>query len=457
MEPGALQCPCCGERVDLFGAHWRDEIALRDPQTGAANYALLRELSGHAFALARRYGRYVCALDVEIVGLEKARGTSAALGAKLARAAHTRLRRSTRESDLIARIGPDRFLVLLSDLWEPESSARVAHRILHAFERQVRVGLRRYSLGVRMGAALFPEDGGDVETLARCATQALARAGHPFGLEYFDRAIGPSTLRALRLESDLTRGLATSEFALEYQPIIAAANGAVVGAEALARWNHSSEGKLQAEHFIDLAERSGRIRSIDCWALDNAAAQARRWLNMGFRGWVSVNISARSLFDHRIVDHLARAMEENQLPERSLVLEVTETSALVKPKQSARMLAELNALGAYVALDDFGAGHSSFRFMQDAPIDILKVDRSFVLGLSADRTPHARLLEGLIMVAHHLGKPVVAEGVEEPSHRQWLADAECDLLQGYLLGRPVPPDIFTDHFLARGVAAAPSA
>lgn len=409
---------------------------------------LLVQVSRQLLGLARRYGRHAAFLHMEIGGIDDLleQLPPEERSVLITRAA-TRISRAVRDSDIVARVGRDAFLVLLSDLWEAEASARVAERLWRGAAATLRVGGRAVELPVRVGVALYPSDGDHAEVLAERAAAAAHRipAGTS-GLEYHEEGLGRDLRGTLGMESDLRRDLSEGQFSLVYQPIFTLADGELCGAEALCRWTHRARGTLPAGEFIQLAERTGRIRTLDRFAVDEAATTAREWVRQGWHGWISVNLSGHSLSDPRLVSGVEGSLARAGLEPRHLVVEMTESAALREPRLAGLTLRDLRSLGVAIAVDDFGTGYSSFRYIHAYEVDILKLDRSFVTAL-ADDVRHARVLEGLIQMSHHLEKAVVAEGIEEPQHRDWLGTVGCDMVQGYLFGRPMGAQEFEGRFL----------
>ena len=238
---------------------------------------------------------------------------------------------------------------------------------------------------------------------------------------------------------------------LHYQPVIALSSnrmvgaealtrGHIIGAEALARWPHMERGEIAPSQFIPVAERTGRIVALDRWAIATACRQAAIWSQEGWAGWVSVNLSARSLHDADLPTYIARCFETHGMEPGRLVLEVTESAAMRDIDITARILAQLKQAGALIALDDFGVGHSSLAYLKHFPVDLLKLDHNFVSGIGYEKK-HEHLIETMITLAHRIGAQVVAEGVEQGEQLDWLKQADCDYVQGYLLGRPQPADV----------------
>jgi diguanylate cyclase (GGDEF)-like protein/PAS domain S-box-containing protein len=423
-----------------------------DPLTGVANVRLLRERSRQILALTRRHGHISALLHVDLDRLRHINETlGRSVGDEVLRVVADRLRQSLRESDTLARLSSDEFLVLLSEVTEEEATARVVRRLRDAICRPCRIQDHSVTIGACIGVALYPQDATTFDELLEYADLALKRAQHSRSdFEFYQREQSEMTHDRLMLEDDLRWAWEHEQFVLHYQPILSGA-GEVVGAEALtrgtsnvmgvealARWPHLERGMVSPAQFIPLAERTGRIVSLDRWAIATAAKQAAAWAQDGWTGWISVNLSARSLHDPELPPYVARTLQVYGVERGRIVLEVTESAAMRDPALTAQLLGELKTAGALVALDDFGIGHSSLAYLRNFPVDLLKLDQSFIREIGDPR--NEQLLESLITLAHRMGARIVAEGVEEQHQLDWLRATGCDFIQGFLLGRPAPPE-----------------
>ncbi len=421
-------------------------MPLRDPDTGAINRALLLEAAGPMLSLARRNARTMAFLHIHVGGL--AEGVAREPGGEKAMVALVtrRILEAVRDSDFVARVEVDRFVVALTEVWEADAAVRVAQRLVQSLTLSLDGGPDAV---VRVGVSFFPFDADDLERLLYQARAALPSDANRSGIGFADPIIGVEALRRSGLERDLAGSDAVSQFRLHYQPIFSMDSGAVVGVESLIRWDHALQGLLPASDFIRLAERTGRIRAMDQWALEQALMDTRPWRELGWGGWVSVNLSGRTLSDPRLVQHVEKVLERTEADPTALVFEVTESAALSGDGQATQVLVGLRSLGSRVAVDDFGTGYASFSYLREFDPDLVKLDRLFVAG---DNHPRAqKLLHSLVLMAHHMGKPVVVEGLEEETQRQRLEDSGCDMVQGYLLGRPVSPTEFNRCYIATPV------
>lgn len=429
-----------------------DASAFYDTTTGVSTFRLLRERSRQILALARRHGLTAALLHVDVKGL-KSVNTSLGrdVGDELLRKFADRLKQGLRESDAIARLDKDEFLILLSDVAEEDATARVVRRLRESVSRPFQIKEHSLTIASNFGVALYPQDATTFDELLDNATLAMKRAqSTSSGYEFYNTETTELTHERLTLEDDLRWAWERKQFVLHYQPVVATATGHVIGAEALtrghiigvealARWPHMERGQISPAQFIPVAERTGRIVALDRWAITTAARQAATWAQEGWQGWVSVNLSARSLHDADLPAYIARCFETHELAPGRLILEVTESAAMRDTEITARILTQLKQAGALIALDDFGVGHSSLAYLKHFPVDILKLDHGFIHDIGRE-AKHEHLIETMITLAHKIGAQVIAEGVEQESQLGWLKDAGCDYVQGYLVGRPGPAE-----------------
>lgn len=422
-----------------------------DAVTGLANRWLLNEWAKRALALARRGQRSVALLLLDIDQLDEINNLFGRhTGDRVLELLGSRLQGSLRDSDMLARLEEDMLAVVLNDIPEDETIGRVTERVLANVGRDCNIEGRQVEVSVSVGVALYPRDAATMDELLDCAGQALAGAKRSgTGFEFYQADFGAYTRQRLQMEEDVRLATDKEEFELHFQPIFAAesgeqvgaealARGTIIGVEALARWP-AGGGMISPAEFIPVAETTGRILALDRWALAAAVRQAASWYELGWRGWVSVNLSARSLHDPELSRYVAGVLEKRGLGADHLVIEVTESAAMRDPDATARVLAALQETGIRIAMDDFGVGHSSLAYLKDFPVDLLKLDGSFVrdVGLNAKDD---KLIEAIINLAHGIGARIVAEGVERESQLEWLKARGCDFVQGFLVGRPVPPD-----------------
>lgn len=409
------------------------EPAVHDAESGAMSRELLLTVLSPILALTRRNSRALASLHVRVDALADRDG--------LARDVVEVIDRCVRGEDLVARLDRCTFAVVLLEVWEADAAVRVAQRL--ARELGGLTGVREP--GVSIGVAFFPHDGTDGSSLLAAAAGAAPATG---AIGFANPELGATALRRAGLVAELTGARAVSQFALHYQPILSVGGGEVVGAEALLRWDRMGS-LLPAADFIGAAEASGRIRAIDRWSIERAFLETRSWREAGWDGWIALNLSGRSLTDPTLPDTIASLMEATDTPADAVMFEITERSAIAGSRETRALLEELRALGTRIAVDDFGAGYASFEYLCEFDPDIVKLDRAFVAeGLSPEP-----LMPALVELAHHLGKPVVIEGVENRFEWDRVVATGSDLVQGYFMGRPVAsPGFMRRHIEERAVA-----
>jgi diguanylate cyclase (GGDEF)-like protein/PAS domain S-box-containing protein len=413
--------------------------ALHDPLTGLPNRVLFLDRLGHALA---RPGAEVAVVLLDIDNFKLVNdslGHSA--GDKLLMAIAPRLKTALGPGDTIARLGGDEFVVLLEQIPDERSAARVAERIVSAFDLPFDVSAGEHFAKASLGIALANGDGSLPASLIRDADAAMyqAKGRGRARFEIFDRAMRTRTVERLSVENDLRRALERDELCVVYQPIVSLQDGSVVSVEALLRWKHPTRGLLGPSEFIPVAEESGLIEPIGRWVLDAACVQAARWHaarpNSGPVG-ISVNLSVRQFNQRDLGATVANAVAVAGIEPSTLWLEITESVLLEESEKVSETITGVARHGVRFALDDFGTGYSSLAYLTRLPIDALKVDRSFVDALGRDSRSTA-ITTAIVRMAQALSIDVIAEGVETASQVAALRGLRCELAQGFYFHRPL--------------------
>jgi diguanylate cyclase (GGDEF)-like protein len=353
-----------------------------------------------------------------------------------------RLRTVLRQSDTIARLGGDEFAVLVPDVCAPEAAVGVARGLVAALEQPFSVADVSIEIGASIGVALAPVHGKDAATLLQRADVAMYVAkGNQSDVEVYDGEHDAHTPERLALVGELRQAIAERSLEVHYQPQVDLVTGAVLGAEALVRWQHPTRGFLPPDEFVPVAERTGLIGPLTELVLETALAECARWRRTGGPERISVNLSARSLMHPSLPDDVRRLLAVADLPASALCLELTETSILLEPRRTVPVLQRLTEIGVTVAIDDFGTGHSSLAYLKELPVGEIKIDKSFVLTMASDRSDEA-IVCSIIGLAANLNLPVVAEGVETQALAQRLKMAGCRIAQGYGFSRALPAPAF---------------
>jgi diguanylate cyclase (GGDEF)-like protein/PAS domain S-box-containing protein len=440
---GRLDC-ITGLMTDITGRKQAEsrlhELATHDTLTGLPNRALLHERLQHMLAGCAP-GSAVAVLFLDLDRFKEVNDSFGhEFGDVLLCEVAARLRKVLRPTDVIARLGGDEFVVAASCAHGRASAHRVAAKLLDVLTSPIRVGAQEVIVGASIGISMYPEDAATRELLFQAADTAMyrAKAGGRNRYCFFEPDMTREARARMTLQNALRPALARGQFELHYQPRIDLSTMAITGFEALVRWQHPELGRVPPGEFIGIAEETGLIIGIGNWVLQQACRQTRGLIDeFGRPVRVSVNVSARQLAQPGFVDEVRSALASTGLAPSSLELELTESALIENLDRAAAMLGELNALGVKLAVDDFGTGYSGLAYLRRFPIDILKLDRSFVL-CEDGRISAFDFIKAFVDMAHALRMSVVAEGVETTEVLDFLRAANCDEVQGYLLARPMP-------------------
>lgn len=440
-------------------------LAQHDSLTGLKNQAFFRERMTAMLAQQKRDGTINALLLVNLDNFSRVndvRGREA--GDRILRTTAERLIQTVRESDLvtpgvpidatISRVGGDEFSVVIADVQNPTDVARIAMRMLETLREPIELGGENVVVTGRIGIAMSPEDGDEFGELIANADAANrhAQSVGGSGFDFYRSSMNEAARARLGLESDFREALLTKQIQVQYQPRVDMSTGIVRGAEALARWSHETRGWVSPEEFVQLAEESGLTFEFGRSIVESVMEQMRRWRTAGYEPLpISINISPTLLIDDRLPQLLQEVMDANGIAPSLVEVEITE-SVLIRCEDEATIaLGKLKAMGLTVALDDFGTGFSALTHLQRFPVDVVKIDRSFVDTL-VDETGQA-IVRGVISMAHAMGLRVVAEGVETLEQRMFLAEEGCDEEQGFLVSPAVPAAEFEQLFWPQDVAS----
>jgi len=432
--------------------------AFHDPLTGLANRALFRDRVHHALQLRARSHQSLGVLFLDLDGFKAVNdslGHSA--GDALLRAVSGRLGSVVRAGDTVARLGGDEFAVLLEDLDGAHVAQQVAARFLEELNTSFPLDGHEVFVGASVGLALAGADD-DADEVLRNADLAMYRAktNGKNRCEVFEPQMHAAALERMEIEGDLRHAVVRDELRLHYQPVVDLRDGSLVGVEALLRWEHPTRGLVSPLEFITVAEESGLIVPIGRWVLTEACRQVARWeRETGTPLRLSVNISARQLQAPRLAEHVAKTLRSTGLKPSDLVLEITESMLVDDADRTIAKLHLLREIGVRLAIDDFGTGYSSLNYLRRLPVDVLKIDRSFVKGIGSE-AELTSLTGAIVGIGRDLGLETVAEGIEEPGQLDALREMGCHYGQGFLYSRPLPPADLAD-VVARGSVLAPEA
>jgi diguanylate cyclase (GGDEF)-like protein len=416
-------------------------LAYHDMLTGLPNRQLFYERLRQAVAHAKRNTKMLAVLSLDLDAFKSVNDTLGhRAGDLLLTAVAERLRGALRENDTVARLGGDEFTLKLSDIAQPRDAVRVAEKILKLFHEPFVIDGKELNITASIGVGLYPDHGRDAEMLVKNADLALYRAKQQGKNKctVYDLSFHALANDRFALKSNLIRALETDELLAHYQPQASLKTGLICGVEALVRWQHPGMGYLSPERFIPMAEETGLIVPLGEWMLRTACAQTRLWLQSGYKpGKMGVNISARQFRKIGLAETVAKILHETSLSPDQLVLEVTESCAMEDVDYTKKLLHDLKDLGVSIALDDFGTGYSSLSYLKRFPVDMLKIDRSFIKGIQTNANDRA-ITSAIIALAHCLQLEVVAEGVENEEQLGFLRAEKCDDIQGYHFSQPLP-------------------
>jgi diguanylate cyclase (GGDEF)-like protein len=444
-------------------------LAYFDTLTGMPNRQNFLERLDSELLRARREHHQVALLFLDLDDFKRVNDTLGhTAGDYLLQAVADRLKEKLRGSDFIsrpaldetgvhfARLGGDEFTVVLPDIDDAQVVKLIAGRMQSLLSHPFQIGEQEVTVTASIGIASFPDDGDDAATLLKHADTAMyhAKAQGRNNWQLYDKTQTSDAVKRLALENDLRKGLERDEFRLVYQPQVLAEGGAIIGVEALIRWQHPEHGLVSPADFIPVAEESGLIIPMGEWVIQTACRQVMAWQQRGVNTpRVAVNVSARQVRTSDFIGRVGAIIEETGIDANQLELELTESILMDTDPHRIEGLALLRAQGVHFSIDDFGTGYSSLSYVKRFPITMLKIDQSFVRGLPGNAND-VGIITAIVAMAHSLDLEVIAEGVENRAQADYLQQAKCGKLQGYLFSRPLPPDE-AEYLLRQGRIALP--
>ncbi len=428
------------------------QLAHFDSLTDLPNRVQFIERLEEAMAEADRHERLV---GVVFLDLDRFKNINDSLGHdkgdKLLREVAVRLSGAVRRGDTVARLSGDEFALVLADMGHVDDAIHVAQKIIDVFREPFQVDKNNFFITASLGITLYPFDDRNAQELLRNADVAMYRAKESGknNYQFYVAEMTAKVTERMSLENDLRYALERGELSLNYQPIADCQSGRILGMEALLRWKHPERGMISPALFIPLAEETGYIVAIGEWVLRTACEQCRRWQKMGFPSlYVAVNLSSRQFHQKDLPASIYQILQETNFNPALLNLELTEGLVMQQAEASINTLRELVAMDIRISIDDFGTGYSSLSYLKRFPINILKVDQSFVRDIPHDEDD-AAIASTIISMAKSLGLKVVAEGVETLAQLQFMREHHCDAMQGYYFSKPLPPEQF-EEFLKNG-------
>jgi len=431
-------------------------LAEHDALTGLPNRLLLNDRVSQAIVLAPRHNKKVALLFLDLDGFKHVNDSLGhPIGDKLLQSIGKRLVDCVRVTDTVSRQGGDEFVVLLSEVENPEDAAITARRMLQAVAEPQSIDQHDLHVTTSIGLSVYPDDGLDAETLVKNADTAMyqAKENGRQSYQFFKPAMNVRAVERQSIEESLRRALERQEFVLHYQPKVNLMTGEITGAEALIRWTHPTRGPISPGQFIPVAEDCGLILPISQWVLREACMQTRIWADNGLPTvTMAVNVSAMEFRQETFLEGIFATIKDTGMDPRSLELELTESILMKRAESAASVLQELRASGIQIAVDDFGTGYSSLSYLRKFPMDALKIDQSFVRQITT--TPDdTTIVSAIISMGRSMKLRVIAEGVETQKELAFLQAHQCDEGQGYYFSRPILPDQFA-KLLETGIPQA---
>lgn len=424
--------------------------ALHDALTNLPNRILLNETMANAISSAKRKNTPLAVMLMDLNNFKEVNDTLGHhCGDRLLQLIVPVLTKSIRENDMVARLGGDEFAVTL-----PEASLNdakiIASRIIKAMEQPFQVEQYKLNLGISIGISQYPEDGTDSEALLQKADVAMYVAKrNSLGFSIYDLNQDKNSLSRLAVHGQLRDAITNNELSLHYQPIINLSTGKVHALEVLSRWYNEELGQVAPDEFIPIAEQSGMIKQLSLWVVDTACRLLKQWQKYNQDIILSINFSAKDIQDDYLIKNIQTILHKHEISPNRLSIEITENSMMLESDHPQQMLAELNALGISLSIDDFGTGFSSLAYLKKLKTQSIKIDKSFVKDMLTDDSDEV-IVRSIIDIAHNLGQTVVAEGIETQVCLDRLKELNCGYGQGYFICKPLPHNEIASWMQERG-------
>lgn len=416
-------------------------LAHYDNLTSLPNRVFFNEMLNKSITHAHRHNKMIAILFIDLDRFKTINdGVGHTTGDLVLKEVATRFAGVLRAGDVLARLGGDEFIILLPDISQPKYVSTVAEKLLQVCAIPIKINSYEFYMTTSIGICIYPNDGNSLEDLQRNADMAMykAKRGGGGNYQYFTQEMNSEAHEHIKLEASLRKAIANNEFVLYYQPKLTLSDGVIRGVEALIRWDSPELGFISPAKFIPLAEETGLIMQIGDWALREACRAGKSWQEQGYQPInIAVNLSPKQFRHQDIPALVSEVLKETKLDPQYLELEITETAVMDNVESAISLLTHIKEMGVGIAIDDFGTGYTSISYLKQFPINVIKIDQSFIKGIPNNQNDLA-ITTAVIALAHSLGIKVVAEGVETAEQLQFLADNNCDLVQGYYLSRPLP-------------------
>ncbi|MHC3993488.1 putative bifunctional diguanylate cyclase/phosphodiesterase [Thiomicrolovo sp. ZZH C-3] len=419
-----------------------EKLAFYDPLTNLPNRVLMQDRLQKAIKDANRRGEKLGVLFLDLDGFKNVNDTLGhTLGDRLLKEVAERLKRTLRDTDTISRIGGDEFIVLLPYINSEKDITIVAKKMIDALQERWEFGDKAIFTTTSIGVAIYPDHSGDADTLIKFADTAMYKAKEDGRNRYrfYDTTMGETIRKKLQVEHEMREAIETMEqFELYYQPKISLRTGAIIGAEALIRWNHPKIGTVYPDDFIPVAEHTGMIIKIGEWVMHEAARRIEQWRASGIAPLkLAVNLSGRQFGSPLLLHQIRTVLQRYDIKPQYLEFEVTESVSMISLTESLKVLHQLRDLGVGVNIDDFGTGYSSLAYLKQFPVDTLKIDKAFIMNMLDDQDDRT-IVESIVSLSKAMGLKIVAEGIESAEHVRLLKKLGVDYGQGYYFSKPVP-------------------